>query len=162
MAEENSKQAVEKSEQESPKRKRLGATERPTESSAKRRKGPKAAEKVSKTTEKTDSPSDGADQQKRKKANFDNYNSYIRKIAADRYPDMAFTSPTIRALNSLIMDVQHRLCRTSMTLVQYKEIHTIDSEEIENAAIILFPRSISGKLVEAGNLAKKQFKASEL
>lgn len=104
---------------------------------------------------------EGEDKKRKKKHDYTKYNSCIRKILVQEYPDAEASSATYDQLSALATDIRKKITDKATELLAIHGKKTMTSKEIRTAVEILFEKSLADEFVRVSDEAIARYVATE-
>ena len=104
---------------------------------------------------------EGGKKKKKKNKNAMIYGTYLHEIVKKKAPDHKIAAKSMYALNSIVLDIQKRLCDESVKIAKFHKKSTLASTHVHAATKILFNGQLSGNAVAEGMGAVEKYKEAE-
>lgn len=95
--------------------------------------------------------------QRRKKANYTSYSSFIYKVLKQVAPDSGISKKAMAVVDAMTQDVFEKLATEASRLAKYNKKSTLTSREIQTAVSLIFPGELGKHAISEGTKAVMKF-----
>ena len=96
-------------------------------------------------------------QAERRRKRTETYSTYIYRVLKQVHPEKGISKSGMKVMDSFMNDIFQRLVDEASNLVQYNQIKTLSSREIQHAVRLVIPGELSKHAVSEGTKAVNKF-----